>query len=207
MTSKQLTLIHVLAHKAWQAHVFTSGHSNFADSRAEDAWRRDELEAVTGKRSSKGLSQKQFEDACLHYAVIAGDEASLRHFADAEERRWHYQIHRWMRFLGFIRGEVVGWSYVRSIMDRMSLPERLDDVPTEQLQPILFALDTHTRRICDKLGIDSPKSVRDIYESGDAPRIAKLADWLSHQRERAGIDKADDSLREDFHAENLCGCH
>jgi hypothetical protein len=192
MTNKQLTMIHVLMHKAWDAHVYEVGGNNFANSKAADTWRRDELEKLCGKRSTKELTETQFEDAMLHFGIIAQDMGVINHFSGAAERRYRWQLHRFMRLVQDVRGEAVGWSYVRSIMDRMILPESMDDMTVLQLGNVLAALDTHYRRLVDRLApnlhTDGPTELRRHLEA-DKPGLREHAlQRLAHARKAAGME-------------------
>ena len=185
MTKKQLTMIHVIMSKAWEAACFQEGHNNFADAKAAEAWRRDELETVVGQRSTKGLTQTQFEEAMVHFAIIAQDAKIIDHFSAAAQRRYRWQLHRFLRLLSDVRGEASGWSYVRSIMDRMSLPEDILDMTQIQMQNVLIALDTHLRRLLSSLGYEKFTEVRKALESTKPGTRQHMLDCLAHSRKLA----------------------
>lgn len=186
MTKKQLTMIHVIMHKAWDAACYQEGRNDFADAKAAEEWRRDELETVVGQRSTKGLSQTQFEEAMVHFAIIAQDAAIITHFSAAAQRRYRWQLHRFLRLLSDVRGEASGWSYVRSIMDRMVLPEDIMDMTQIQMQNVLIALDTHLRRTLSALGYEHFTDVRRMLESTKPGARQHMLDCLAHARKKAG---------------------
>gem|GEM_PF-5612371 len=175
-----LAKIHPLAHKAWQAHAYYE-KLDMSDRVAEDTWRRDVLQKISGQRSSKNLSMEQFEEAMLEFAMTAQEDKEIAYWSLAKERRYRYQVNRFMQLLSVVRAEVTSWSYVRSIMDRMNLAERLDDVPLENLQDIIAALDTHFRRLCRECGL-KPADVKAVVEQGNKEQIRIIRHQVEHHK-------------------------
>jgi hypothetical protein len=194
MTKKQLTMIHVIMHKAWDAECFQAGKNAFHDAKAAEDWRRNELEAVVGQRSTKGLTQTQFEDAMVHFAMIAQDNGLISHFAAAAQRRYRWQLHRFLRLVSDVKGVACGWSYVRSLMDKMTLPDDMMDMTEWQMSTVLMALDTHYRRLFDRLAAfihtDGPTELRRHLESSRPGVREHALERLAHARKMTGAEPA-----------------
>ena len=178
-----LARLHILAHEAWQAHAYVE-ELDMSDRKAEEAWRRGMIEQHSGQRSSKGLSKEQFEDIMLEFAITAQNDKEARYWATATDRRYRFQVHHFLKLLAVVRGEVTSWSYVREIMDRMSLPEHLDDMTTDQLQNVIAALDTHFRRLCKEMDM-RPVDVRGAINEGDKLEQRTLKRAIEHKQKFA----------------------
>lgn len=163
--------LHILAHEAWQRVAYYM-ELPISDRKAEDRWYRDQLKSVTGLTSGKDLDTELFEKAMFHFATLAENDTEIAHWVDAAERRHIYQVHAHMRILGDIRGEVVDWDYVRTIMDRMKLPELLADMTAPQMQDLIAALDTHFRRMCKDIGITGPTAIKRQLQSKSSRGLA-----------------------------------
>lgn len=175
-----LARLHILAHKAWQAHAYYQG-LQINDSKAEESYRRSVIEKYSGQRSAKGLSKEQYEDVMLDFAMTAQEDKETLYWSTARDRRYRYQVNHFLQLLAVARGEVTSWSYVRSIMDQMSLPEYLDDVPAEKLQNVIAALDTHFRRLCRELD-HKPADIKRAIATGDKAQARQTKHVVEHHR-------------------------
>lgn len=185
MNNQQLAKIHILAAKAWRRIAYLE-ELPIGDNKAADTWRREQMRLVCGKSSSKALTEGQYEEVMLHFAECADDDREIGYWSGAKERRYTWQVHRFLRLLSFVRGETVGWSYVQSVLERMRLPDRLADLPAERMQDVIAALDTHVRRLCERYQVE-PKDVRKAYEGGDPQSREMMKAFLDGRRDRLGI--------------------
>ncbi len=112
-----------------------------------DSWKEDQLESVTGHRTSAELNHNDdYDCVMLHLAQIAGDENAIEHFSTNAERTVRWRIARQMESLAKLEGYPVDWGYVRKIADHMHLPE-FDDCPALLLRKLVIALDKQIKRL------------------------------------------------------------
>lgn len=141
-----------LLRKAWTADCARSGVSP-DDKIAFDAWYRNELFTAIGVWTTKELNQTDdYDSVMLHFAVIADDEYWITRMARGKERRIEHLINQRLADLdGIDQERRHDWTYARSIYEHMALPEHLYDCPAELLVKVFQALDTHVRRMRDRL--------------------------------------------------------
>ncbi len=136
-----------LQHRAWAAHCDQNG-LDASDHKAEQAWRHAEQLSVTGKESTGAMDPiKDFDAMMLHWAQIAGDDAEIKYWSAAVERRMKRRVRIAMQQLAELEGRVVTWDYVRAIQYQMNIPSDFEDCPAELLWKVYQALDTHVRRL------------------------------------------------------------
>lgn len=136
-----------LFHAAWQAYARGVG-VHFDDHAARDDWRREQIMEATGEVSLTNVSRTHGYDALmLHFAMLAGDEAAIRYFAPAVERRMRHLIRQRLLDLSALEQRIVGWDYAATICEHMKLPRDVEDCPAAMLMHVFMALDKHVRRI------------------------------------------------------------
>lgn len=119
------------------------------------AWYEGILEEATGKTTTKDLGgARDFGKVMLAFAQAAGDERLIRDLAVDEEHRHRWVLRMLSIDLSFLRGEVVGWEYLRAIYGQSKLPPGdFNDCPAAKLLSVVQMLDTQIRRECSRLDI------------------------------------------------------
>jgi hypothetical protein len=123
--------------------------------------------AVRGAGSMPG--ERRFDRIMRVLAQSAGDEFWLARTAESSERRMRWQIRRFLAHLSALRQEETGWEYVRAIWTRAGLLPDIDDAPAAILWQALQMLDTHFRRLFDRVALDS-------RERGDLAEFRRALD-------------------------------
>ena len=140
--------------QAWTAHA-TRHNLPLNSKPAKRQWYEKQLMQCLGVTTTKHCNPAEhFDDAMLHFAIIANDEYWINRTTQSEERRYIYQIHRLMLDYQYVAKRPITWDYIRAIHKQAhQLPERIRDTPAPMLRQILQMLDTHIRRICHAEGI------------------------------------------------------
>ena len=113
----------------------------------DDAAYRDRLEAITGKRSSKGLTVKQLAAVLNSYAaqevyppVNKGKGNADKPKVKRELRPLLSKIEALLAEKGRCEGKRVPWGYALAILKRQGGPEKIEWADREQLGGIITAL-------------------------------------------------------------------
>ena len=155
-STEQLSKLSPVIATAWKRHCDQNDlDPHRKASNNYRGWYEAILTDSVGATSTKELSgAKDFGKVLLAFAVEAGDESLIRDLAEDEEHRHRWVLRMLACDLSFLRVEVVGWEYVRSIYGQSKLPPGdFDDCPAEMLQRVIQMLDTQIRRECKRLGI------------------------------------------------------
>lgn len=114
--------------------------------------------AEAGIESKKGDGKtwrtEAFDRVMAHFACLAGNEYWISRTATQAEIRMRHLIRLRLKDLEALTGEPHHWSYVRSIWKQSNLLPDLDDAPADILHKVACMLDTHVRRVAEKLGED-----------------------------------------------------
>ena len=97
-------------------------------------------------------SGAEYARLMLATAQAAEDYELAAYFQNDITGRNRYMINALLRQLGEITGRTLTWEYARGILKQMRLPEDLSDVPEELHKPVIYALDTHRRRLLRRAG-------------------------------------------------------
>lgn len=155
-TTAQLSRLSPVVADAWERHCDQNDlDPHRKASNGYRAWYEGILEEATGKTSTKELAgARDFGKVLLAFAQEAGDERLIRDLAVDEENRNRWVLRMLAVDLSFLRGEVVGWEYIRDIFGQSKLPPGdFDDCPAEKLLAVVQMLDTQVRRECRRLEI------------------------------------------------------
>ena len=155
-STEQLSKLSPVIATAWKRHCDQNDlDPHRKASNNYRGWYEAILTDSVGATSTKELSgAKDFGKVLLAFAVEAGDESLIRDLAEDEEHRHRWVLRMLACDLSFLRVEVVGWEYVRSIYGQSKLPPGdFDDCPAEMLQRVIQMLDTQIRRECKRIGI------------------------------------------------------
>ncbi len=96
-----------------------------------------------------------FDSVMSHFAILADNTYWLNRTAVQAEIRLRYGIRQKLRDMDELTGEEHHWSYVRSIWSQSELlPADILDAPASLLHKVMCMLDTHVRRLADRLGQD-----------------------------------------------------
>lgn len=128
-------------------------------ARAEaDAWRHELILQVTGEASLTKVGRgRPYEELMLRLAQELNDAREIGYWTSALERRARWLIGEELRQLGEIEQQPRDWTYARALYTQAKLPLTIDETPADYLWPVLEALDTHRRRILDRLFWCGPK--------------------------------------------------
>lgn len=148
LSTPQIARFWRLFGQAWRSYCAGTGE-NVNDAAAADRQRHEWItEAGTVTGSLKDIDRTHgFDRIMLLLAQVANDEAAVRYFAPAVERRMRFLIRERLARLSELTETLCDWRYARGIMCHMHLPATLDDVTAEQLDAVFMALDKHCRRI------------------------------------------------------------
>lgn len=155
-TTAQLSRLSPVVSDAWERHCDQNDlDPHRKASNGYRAWYEGILEEATGKTSTKELAgARDFGKVLLAFAQEAGDERLIRDLAVDEENRNRWVLRMLAVDLSFLRGEVVGWEYIRAIFGQSRLPPGdFDDCPAEKLLAVVQMMDTQVRRECRRLEI------------------------------------------------------
>jgi len=137
-----------LVEKAWAAHCERSGEA--INSRFQkDQWYRCTLLDTVGVYSTKEADKTiDFDALMLAFAQIAGDSYWINRMAEAEERRWHWLIHRKLSQMKISSATTKeGKTYLDGIMHRMGIAQQpLNNLPADHLKKLYIALDKQSKR-------------------------------------------------------------
>ena len=155
-TPAQLSRLSPVVQDAWELHCYQNDlDPHRKASNGYRAWYEGILDAATGKTSTKDLAgAKDFGKVLLAFAQAAGDERLVRDLAADEEHRNRWVLRMLAVDLSFLRGEEIGWEYVRAMYGQSKLPPGdFDDCPASMLIVVVQMLDTQVRRECGRMGI------------------------------------------------------
>lgn len=146
-TARQQRFYRGLVDDAWR----TDARRNAApvdSAAAREAWYREELRAAIGVSSTtRANNTGDYDTACLHFAMIAGNDDAIGYFSAAVERRYRHWIARRMRDLSRLERRPVDWPYIVAMWHHMNLPLDIETAPADSLRTVFQALDTHVRRL------------------------------------------------------------
>lgn len=97
-------------------------------------------------------SGNEFAQLMLATAQAAEEYELAAYWEGAVTRRHIYHITALLRQLGEITGRSYTWDYARGILTQMRLPANLLDVPESLQMSVVYALDTHRRRLLRRAG-------------------------------------------------------
>jgi len=125
-----------LVKKAYHVYCASGGNDLF------DPWYRKQLVNSLGVHTTKQLKTAgEFDQACLHFATLAGDAKEIDHWSRASERRALWVLEQSMRKLD------VGWPYVKGVARNLGFGDRpIRDLPATLILKINTALDKQVRR-------------------------------------------------------------
>jgi hypothetical protein len=150
-TEAQNMAFEELALEAWDKH----GRGLDKDFRP---WLQSEIwEFVPGWKASKGKAGRTdtFDLVMGHLALIADNGYWIKRTAEQSEIRLRWAIRMKLKDLEELTGEPHHWSYVRSIWKQsQQLPTDIMDAPATLLHPVFCMLDTHVRRLAERMGED-----------------------------------------------------
>ena len=190
-THAQLSRLSPVVQEAWERHCDQNDFDPHRKaSNGYRAWYEGILEDATGKTSTKVLAgAKDFGKVLLAFAQAAGDERLIRDLAEDEEHRHRWVLRMLCCDLSYLRGDVVGWEYVRSIYGQSKLPPGdFEDCPADLLIRVIAMLDTQIRRECrrrDLAPIQIPRRAK--AAATNAAHAGKRAEILDAMRD--GLDK------------------
>lgn len=166
-TSAQHSRLSPVVAAAWFAHCKRLGlEPRRKAPNGYRAWYEDILEDATDKRSTSDLTgARSFGKVMLAFAQVAGNVQLVRDLAADEEHRYRWVLRMIAVDLSYLRGDEIGWEYIRSIYGQSKLPPGdFDDCPAELLDRVIPMLDTQIRRECERLGIrkcELPRRAKD----------------------------------------------
>jgi|GEM_PF-3225942 hypothetical protein len=155
-TPAQLARLSPVVADAWERHCDQNDlDPHRKASNGYRAWYEGILEAATGKTTTKDLAgARDFGEVLLAFAQAAGDERLIRDLAEDEEHRHRWVLRMLAVDLSYLRGEVVGWEYVRALYGQSKLPPgEFEDCPADLLKKVIQMLDTQVRRECARAEI------------------------------------------------------
>lgn len=155
-TPAQLSRLSPVVADAWERHCDQNDlDPHRKASNGYRAWYEEILEEATGKTSTKELvGAKDFGVVLLAFAQAAGDERLIRDLSADEENRNRWVLRMLAVDLSFLRGQEVGWEYIRAIYGQSKLPPGdFFDCPASALISVVQMMDTQIRRECSKLAI------------------------------------------------------
>lgn len=120
-----------------------------------DDYRHEQIMEATGKGSVLAVaSGSQFEDLMVHCAMLAEDPEAAAYWCQADDRRIYNHLKACVRQCAEIRKlpseEAVG--YVRSVCVQARIPDDPMDLSVDDAKKVLFMVDTHRRRLLDRIG-------------------------------------------------------
>lgn len=132
--------------KAWS--VYCAGTGADSGEAAKHAWRKDELLSCGFASLTEVDPTQGFNIVMTHFAEIAGDEKTLLHFADANERCLRHAVEKkLLPELCRLEHKALGWAYVQEIARRQNVPAAMDDCTVEHWRGIVSALSRQIRSI------------------------------------------------------------
>lgn len=155
-TTNQLSRLSPVVAKAWERHCDQNDlDPHRKASNGYRAWYEGILEEATGKTTTKDLSgARDFGEVLLAFAQASGDERLIRDLAEDEEHRHRWVLRMLAVDISYLRGEVVGWEYVRALYGQSKLPPgEFEDCPADLLKKVIQMLDTQIRRECSRAEI------------------------------------------------------
>jgi hypothetical protein len=156
VTSHQLAIFWRLFRDAWTAECRRTGTPPNLKG-AADTWRHRILLEEGGTQSIKTLRKDKFDDVMLRLAVEAGDEKEISYWSSAVERRYRYLIEQCLHAMAKLdSSQTYNWQYVVNCYRRAKLPLDIQNAPAEHLQKALQMLDTHRRRLIDRMVSEVP---------------------------------------------------
>lgn len=97
-------------------------------------------------------SGTEFARLMLATAQAAEEYEVAAYFQNDITGRNRYMINALLRQLSEITGQPHTWEYARGILTQMRLPANLLDVPESLQMSVVYALDTHRRRLLRRAG-------------------------------------------------------
>ena len=155
-TQAQLARLSPVVADAWSRHCDQNDlDPHRKASNGYRAWYEGILEEATGKTTTKDLNgARDFGEVLMAFAQAAGDERLIRDLAEDEEHRHRWVLRMLAVDLSYLRGEVVGWEYVRALYGQSKLPPgEFEDCPADLLKKVIQMLDTQVRRECARAEI------------------------------------------------------
>lgn len=140
--------------KLWQkveAKRDVSGQSR----EERDAYRHDQIMEATGKGSVLAVaSGSQFEDLMVHCAMLAEDPEAAAYWCQADDRRIYNHLKACVRQCAEIQKIPPDESvrYIRSVCIQAQIPDDPMDMSVDDAKKVLFMVDTHRRRLLDRIG-------------------------------------------------------
>ena len=151
LTRRQNAVYRPLVAEAWQAYCSRHG-GDVGDSRAKDAWYREQLVDALGIYTTKQVRDAdEFDRLLLHFATIAGNDEWIDRASRGPERRALWRLRKTMKNAG------EPLSYVYGIARHMGYDLALEELPAEAVLKINTALYKHWKR---KTGAASHGSAR-----------------------------------------------
>lgn len=121
-------------------------------------WLQSELASVgltSWKASGKDGRTIVFDAVMGHLALLADNGYWIQRTAVQSEIRLRWAITQKLKDLEDLTGEPHHWSYVHSIWKQsQQLPAEIEDAPAETLHKVFCMLDTHVRRLAERMGVD-----------------------------------------------------
>lgn len=122
----------------------------------KEEWRRQFNVAITGHYSTQEMNRTDdYDKIMFELAILANDDRQIAYFSAAAERRIGYIIKKqFLPDLEYLEQTSIDWKYIQGICKQMHVPDNINDCPAELLLKVLWALDTHIRRLARKAGIE-----------------------------------------------------
>lgn len=146
LTGKQNSIFRPLVEKAWSALCVRNSVS-LSDEVAHKAWYRKVLVMQFGFYSTKQVPADNsvlFDELCLHFATLSGDEREIGYWSAAEERRAMWRLTHTMENAG------VGWPYVLAIARNMGFDvsddTKVHELPAEHILKLNTAVYLYMKR-------------------------------------------------------------
>jgi len=138
-----------------QAYAEEASRLN-GDLPKKEEWRRQLNVAVTGHYSTQEMNRTDDYDRIMfELAIMANDDRQIAYFSSAAERRVKYVIHKqFIPDLEYLEQQKISWKYIKGICKKMNIPDNINDCPAALLLKVMWALDTHIRRLARRSNIE-----------------------------------------------------